>query len=93
MGILTPGWILDDIVWTPYDTYAWLRGYFWDQPIPVSVHAWMDGLHRESPSTDIKDYLTISSSTSARFGEWQRIFAGDVSDTLVFDFLIDGMLA
>ena len=62
-----------------------------EQAVPVSMHAWMDNLRRTPPGPEIQDYLTIRQDTRQSLGEWERKNAADVSDTLIFDFLIDGM--
>jgi hypothetical protein len=64
---------------------------FAEQPIPVSVHAWMDGLERKEPSRDIRDYLTFPPFRAPLvLNASEHESALDVSDTLIFDYLIDG---
>lgn len=60
----------------------------YEQAIPVSVHAWMDGLHKIAPSFEIQDYLTISETS--KISNSEKEYAADVSDTIIFDFIIDG---
>lgn len=62
-----------------------------EQAIPVSVHAWMDGLERISPSFSIQDYLTIA-EISPSISNSEKAYAADISDTIIFDFIIDGKI-
>lgn len=50
----------------------------------------MEGLRRKYPSETIQAFLTLKPGQGGLAG-WEKRFAGDVSDTLIFDFLIDGM--
>jgi len=51
----------------------------------------MEGLRRTYPSHTIQNFLTLKPGQVGLAG-WERRFAGDVSDTLLFDFLIDGRI-
>ena len=81
---------IEDIVWSAYDAFAWVKNLMFEQAIPVSVHAWFDGLNREDPPLITKEYLTLQVKSNQNMGNWEKTYAADVSDTIVFDFIIDG---
>jgi len=69
------------------DRLTQLKYYFPEQDIPVSMHAWMEGLITTAPKFDVQDYLAFYDQP--KFSKDQKKHAADVSDTMIFDFLID----
>jgi len=53
--------------------------------VDLTLSAWMDGLRATPPSDDVKRMLTQPMSVDREQAEYLR----DVSNTLVFDFLVD----
>eukprot|EP01094_Clydonella_sp_ATCC50884_P016924 TRINITY_DN2863_c0_g1_i3.p1 TRINITY_DN2863_c0_g1~~TRINITY_DN2863_c0_g1_i3.p1 ORF type:complete len:474 (-),score=151.30 TRINITY_DN2863_c0_g1_i3:340-1761(-) len=62
---------------------AWLPSY----EVPVTLHAWVEGLVTRYPALELYDFLTFE----GHIQENAKIlsYAADISDTLVFDFLVD----
>ena len=87
------GFVENPIDWSNYPAYTWL-GYFIkymlpSQPIPVSVHAWVDGLRTTPPPQVVQNYLILA-KIKTNLSHRDKKYAADVSDTLIFDFLLDG---
>lgn len=55
----------------------------------MALVPWMEDLKRSIPSLDVRDALTIKDNTPLPEDKVDRKYCGDVSDKLVFDFIID----
>lgn len=71
------------------DNLAWVKHAMPEQEIPVSMHGWMEGLNQSPPGLNIQEFL-LHVKNFGNLHIRDRMRAAEVSDTLIFDYLLDG---